>query len=96
MRLVIRLKVIHTPKIDKKTTVNASVWTGWNPEGFLIHIISAMNYTKRTKLFKEWTSSKSVKEWHFKDRNDVENHLDHLIKDQKKASAETTTATKNN
>ena len=27
-------------KIDDKMTVNASVWTGGNPEGFLIHILT--------------------------------------------------------
>ena len=31
-------------KIDDKAMVNASVWTGGNPEGFLIHVISAMGY----------------------------------------------------
>ena len=39
--------------------VNASVWTGGNPEGFLIHIIGAMNYIKRSKLFEKWLSTKT-------------------------------------
>ena len=37
-------------KLDEKTTVNASVWTGGNPEGFLIQVISALGYIERSKL----------------------------------------------
>ena len=45
-------------KIDDKTSVNASVWTGGSPEGFLIHVISAMGYIERCKLCYSWTSFK--------------------------------------
>ena len=46
-------------KIDAKTTVNASVWTGGNSEQFLIHVISATGYIERSKLFEVWASCKS-------------------------------------
>ena len=46
-------------KIDDKTNVNASVWTGGNSEQFLIHVISAMGYIERCKLFSAWTSFKT-------------------------------------
>ena len=58
-------------KIDKKTTVNASVWTGGNPKGFLIHVISAMNYIERSKLFKKWVSTKTKVDSHVLDVQDV-------------------------
>ena len=65
-------------KIDKKTTVNASVWTGGNPEGFLIHVISAMNYIKRSKLFEKWVSAKTKVDSHILNVQDVRNYLDDL------------------
>ena len=45
-------------KIDDKSTVNASVWTGGNPEGFLIHVISALGYIERSKLYNKSNSAK--------------------------------------
>ena len=62
-------------KIDNKTTVLASVWTGRNPEGFLIHVISAMNYIERSKLFEEWTSTRNAKEQHSKDLKETKEYL---------------------
>ena len=51
-------------KVDKKNTVNAyHVWTSGNPEGFLIHSISTLNYYARTKLFNKWTSTKNKKKF---------------------------------
>ena len=46
-------------KIDDKTAVDASVWTGGNPEGVLIHIISAMGYIERSRLYEKWVSAKT-------------------------------------
>ena len=46
-------------KIDDKTTVNASVWTGGNPEGFLIHVISVLGYIENSKLYEKWESAKT-------------------------------------
>ena len=58
-------------KIDDKTTVNASVWTGGNPEGFLIHVNSALNYIKRSKLYEKWVSAKTAVAKADKDLQDV-------------------------
>ena len=79
-----------------KMTVKASIWTGGNPKGFLIHVISAMNYIERIKLFEEWTSTKKAKEWHSKHLRDVLKYLNQLIENQKKAPAEITMAKKKN
>ena len=68
-------------KIDNKT----SVWTGMNPEGFLIHVISAMNYLDHTKLFEEWASTKNSKERHSKDLKVTEEYPKILFEDQKKS-----------
>ena len=81
-------------KVDDKTTVNAGVWTGGNPEGFVIHVISAMNYIERSKLFEEWLSAKNTKDQYFKDLQDVQNYLDQHLENKKKALASTTTAKK--
>ena len=58
-------------KTDDKTTVNASVWTGGNPEGFLIHVISAIGYIEHIKLFEYWVSAKTQVDKFTKDAKDV-------------------------
>ena len=62
-------------KINEKTTVNASIWTGRNLEGFLIHVISALNYCARNKLIKKWTSAKNEKFLYKKDLQDINNYI---------------------
>ena len=62
-------------KIDKKTTVNASVWMGGNPEGFLIHVISAIGYIERSKLFENWVSYKTQIDKYTKDAKGVRGTL---------------------
>ena len=54
-------------KLDDKTVVNASVWTGGNPEGFLINVISALGYIERSKLFKKWVSARTEVDKYVKD-----------------------------
>ena len=49
-------------KIANKTTINMAISTGRNLKGFIIHVISAMNYIERSKLFEEWFSAKNVKD----------------------------------
>ena len=49
-------------KVDGKTTVNASVWMGGSQEGFLIHVIGALNYCDRTKLFAKWRIVKNTRD----------------------------------
>ena len=58
-------------KINNKTAVNANVWTGGNPEGFLIHVTSALNYIKRSKLYEKWVSAKTAVAKADKDLQDV-------------------------
>ena len=59
-------------KINKKMTVNASLWIGGNQESILIHIIlGKLNFRIRTKLFDKWKSTKSKKDLHYKDLLDV-------------------------
>ena len=48
--------------VDGKTTVNVSVWTGGNQESCLIHIIGALNYCNRTKLFVKWKAAKTKRD----------------------------------
>ena len=40
-------------KLDGKTTFNLSVWAGGNPKGFLILVISALGYIKRSMLLEK-------------------------------------------
>ena len=51
-------------KLDDKTTVTASIWTGANPEGFLIHVISALGYIERSKLLEKWVIAKKTVKYH--------------------------------
>ena len=85
----------HTSKvkIDNKMTINVAVWTGRNPKGFLIHIISAMKYIEHSKLFEEWRSTKTAADKHTANLQDVQNYLDDLKEKLKKAQPETTTVT---
>ena len=80
-------------KIDNKTTVNTSVWAGGNPNWFLIHVISAMNYTERSKLFEKWVSAKTATDKCVADLQDVQKHLDSLVIKLKKAQFDTTATT---
>ena len=75
--------------------VNASVRTGGNSEGFLIHIISAMNYIERSKIFKKWVSAKTKVDNQLLEIQDVQNHLDDLnakLKNAQERADESTTA----
>ena len=75
-------------KIDNTTTVNASVWTGGNPKGFLIHIISTVGYIERSKLFKNWTSQKTQIDKYSKDVTDYNRYISIQNKELKKAQEE--------
>ena len=75
-------------KIDDKTTVNASVWTGGNPEGFLIHVISAIGYIERSKLLKKWVSAKTQVDKYTKDAKEVRESVDDLNDKLKKPKTE--------
>ena len=78
-------------KIDDKSTVNASVWTGGNPEGFLIHVISALGYIEHSKLYDQWTSAKTAQDKCAADLHDSRNHVTkylEIVKKQKKTQEE--------
>ena len=62
-------------KLDDKTTVNAAVWTGGNPEGFLIHVTSALSYIKRSRLYEKWMKAKAAVVKCDKDLQDVRESL---------------------
>ena len=83
-------------KIDDKSTVNASVWTGGNSEGFLIHVISALGYNKRSKLYDHWISAKTAQDKCAADlkghRNQVTKYLDSVNKQKKTQKAGSATA----
>ena len=49
-------------KVTADPSVNASVWTGESQESFLIHIIGAINYCNRTKLFEKWKAPKNERD----------------------------------
>ena len=62
-------------RFDNKTTVNTSVWTGGNPEGFLIHVISAIGYIKHSKLFENWVSYKKQVDKYTKEAQEVRGYV---------------------
>ena len=70
--------------MGNKTTVNTSIWTGGNQESFLIHVISALNYCVRTKLFDKWRSAKSKKDAHQNDLLEIQNFILMLYDKQNK------------
>ena len=72
--------------INDKTTVNASVWTGGNPEGFFIHVISAIGYIESSKLFEHcWVSAKNQVDKYTKDAQEVREYVNDLTNKLKKA-----------
>ena len=71
-------------KIDDKILVNASVWTGGNPKGFLIQVISAMGYIERSKLYKKWVSAKTKVDKYAADLQDTRNSVSDLLVRSKK------------
>ena len=75
-------------KINDKTTVNASVWTGGNSKQFLIHVISATGYIERSKLFKVWASFKSEVDKYWKDVENLKTFLVNSNDELKKAQEE--------
>ena len=66
-------------------TVNASVWTGGNPEGFLIHVIGAIEYIERSKLFESRVSYKTQVDKYNKDAKEIREYLADLNNKLKKA-----------
>ena len=66
-------------KIDKKIKINASVWLRGSQEGFLVHVIGALNYCVRMNLFNKWMSAKKVK----KDLVESRDYIRMLYKVQK-------------
>ena len=75
-------------KIDDKTTVNASVWTGGNSKQFFIHVISATGYIERSKLYESWASFKSEVDGYWKDVANYKTFLVNSKDELKKAEEE--------
>ena len=63
-----------------------SVWTGGNPKGFLIHVISAMamGYIECSKLYEKWVSAKTKVDKHTADLQDTQNSVNDLLSRAKK------------
>ena len=45
-----------------KKTVKASIWIGGGQEGFSVHVIGALNYWDRKKLFVKWRAAKNKRD----------------------------------
>ena len=80
-------------KIDDKTTVNASVWTGGTSKQFLIHVISATGYIECSKLFEVWTSFKTEIDKYYEDATSYNKALEMSNEELKKAQEEAKAAT---
>ena len=80
-------------KINDKTTINASVWTGGNSEQFLIHVISAMNYIERSKLFEAFQSFKTEIDKYNSDLTSYNRALEMSKEELKQAQEEAKEAT---
>ena len=80
-------------KINDQTTIHASVWTGGNSEQFLIHVISAMNYIERSKLFEAFQSFKEEIDKYNEDLTSYGRDLEMSKEELKQAQEEARRAT---
>ena len=57
---------------------------GGNPKGFLIHVISALGYIERSKLYEKWVSAKTQVNKYVADLQDAQDAVTNLLARSKK------------